>query len=102
MLENEVELSAAYNAYFEEKDGQENLKKRIEDEKKSIELSQQTLKKMDDKKNEILEIHKKEMNAQTEKVEVFRKNLQERLSNYHLERTKKVKKYEIEQDENVK
>lgn len=95
-------MEQAGNLYLEEKKGFENLTQRVEDERKAIGVSEGRLQKMNDKKNEILETQKKEMNAQTEKVETFRKGLQERLSTYHLERTKKVKKFEIEQDENKK
>lgn len=91
-----------FEAYNSEKTNFQNIKKRIGDEKNSIEIVKERLKKLNEKKNQILDGQKKELNVQTEKVETIRKNLQERLSNYHLERTKKVKKYEIEKDENVK
>ena len=72
-------MDASIAGYQQAKDNSDRLHDKIEGQKETINKHSERLQKMVDKKTEILDNQKKEMNQQVEKVETFRKDLEKKL-----------------------
>ena len=79
MAKSEQEYKEEQAGLEEEKNNLKRLEDRTEAEKESIKKSEIHLESILKKKDEILEAQKKELNQEVEKVETFRKDLQEKL-----------------------